>query len=112
MSRDATEEVPSTMGLLREVVTGLAHSTAAAGAMVQAADRLTAEVAGLAKQNVAMLGFLARLATAEEARVQDARAAEKVRAEWTSRLIGHPAIQMLLVGIIIAMMQALGVGYL
>jgi hypothetical protein len=106
VKRDPTSE------WMLEVTTHLERQTARLQAVEKSLDQNTAAVASAAAAATAAAMALGRIAKTEEDRLAFDREDRNHRNAWLARVWSSNAIQLLIVGLVVAVLNVLGVSYL
>ena len=95
-----------------EVTTLLSHQTARLQAVEKSLDQNTTTVAAAAAAATSAAAALGRIAKTEEDRLAFDREDRNHRNAWLARVWSSNAIQLLIVGLVVAVLNVLGVSYL
>lgn len=77
-------------------------------AVEKSVDAMQLEVRAIAMQHNLIASYIERIAKAEEARAQQAKKEHEEKSAWLQKLWASPGIQLLFMGLILALLQTLG----
>lgn len=101
-----------TMAWMSEVTLGLERVSGRQAAVEKSLDQLTTEVRDAAGASGAAAEALARIAKAEEDRLVLMREQAREGRQWKERIWSSQPFQLLMTGVVMAVLQLLGVAYL